>query len=294
MTSTAGYATSGELYLNREKLSYSGKTATTFTGLQRGINFRYDQRVVVDNSQTYNFEINDIINRSGSTAISKVSRVYDWRPSTRELLIIFEVDELAEIDAGRPLEPTSSVRFNGGVQTGCQQFNNSGGCILSYPAQGPGAAHIANPDTGAVDNTGTLYDNQIALDGGAPDTLYGLEAQTQGVNTTLLTVNEVITDSDGRQSVVTDAGGLGEGVPHEGEVEVVLSSGAASASFAVGATFSDGTASGEVKSWDQATRTVVVENITTGVFEKGRTIDGTTYTIDSVNYTTFLITTTSI
>jgi len=294
VTSTSGFAQAGEFYINKEKISYSAKTATTFFGLQRGINFRYDQRIVVDSSQAYNFQVNDIINRSGSTAASKVSRVYDWRPTTRELLVIFEVDELAEIDAGRPLEPTATVRFNGGVQTGCQQFNNAGGCILSYPAQNPGTAHIADPDTNAVDNTGTLYDNQINLDGGAPDTLYGLEAQTQGINTTLFQVNEVITDSEGRQSIVVEAGGLSEGIPHEAEVELVLSQASASATFTAGQAINDGTAYGTVKTWDSTTRTLTVEDITTGVFAEGTTISGTTYTIDSVNYTTFLITTTSI
>ena len=293
VTSTSGFAQAGEFFINKEKISYSAKTNTTFFGLQRGINFRYDQRVIVDNSQVYNFEINDIINRSGSTAISKVSRVYDWRPTTRELLIIFEVDELAEIDAGRPLDPTATVRFNGGVQTGCQQFNNAGGCILSFPAQNPGAAHIADP-TQPVNNFGTLYDNQIELDGGKPDTLYGLEAQTAGINTTLMTVNEIITDSDGKQSIITEVGGLSEGTPHEAEVELVLSSAASSANFIAGQAINNGIAFGTVKSWDQTTRTVTVENITTGVFAKGTTISGTTYTIDSVNYTTFLITTTSI
>ncbi|AFK66261.1 structural protein [Synechococcus phage S-CBM2] len=293
-TSTNGFLPAGEIYVNKEKISYSGLTETTFTGLQRGINFRYDQRVVVDSSQQYNFEINDIINRSGSTAASKVSRVYDWRPSTRELLIIFEVDELAEIDAGRPLEPTSTVRFNGGLQTGCQQFDNAGGCILSFPAQSPGSDHINDPDTGIVDNAGTQYEFQIALDGGAPDTLYGLEAQTQGINTTLLTVNEIITDSDGRQSVVIEAGGLGEGVPHTAQVELVLSSAASAATFTVGNSIDNGVAFGEVVSWDQTTRTLTIGNISSGVFEKGSTITGTTYTIDSVNYTTLIITTTSI
>ena len=294
VTSTSGFAQAGEFYINKEKISYSAKTATTFFGLQRGINFRYDQRVVVDSSQTYNFQVNDIINRSGSTAASKVSRVYDWRPATRELLVIFEVDELAEIDAGRPLEPTATVRFNGGVQTGCQQFNNAGGCILSYPAQGPGTSHTQDPDNNPVNNTGTLYENQISLDGGRPDTLYGLEAQTAGINTTLLTVNEVITDSEGRQSIVTEAGGLSEGVPHEAEAELVLSQAAAAASFTAGQAINDGTAYGTVKTWDSTTRTLTVENITTGVFVEGTTVSGTTYTIDSVNYTTFLITTTSI
>ena len=290
VTSTSGFAQAGEFYINKEKISYSAKTATTFFGLQRGINFRYDQRVVVDSSQTYNFQVNDIINRSGSTAQSKVSRVYDWRPATRELLVIFEVDELAEIDAGRPLEPTATVRFNGGVQTGCQQFNNAGGCILSYPAQGPGTSHTQDPDNNPVNNTGTLYENQISLDGGRPDTLYGLEAQTAGINTTLLTVNEVITDSEGRQSIVTEAGGLSEGVPHEAEVELVLNQAASAATFTAGQAINDGTAYGTVKTWDSTTRTLTVENITTGVFAEGTTISGTTYTIDSVNYTCLLYT----
>ena len=88
--------------------------------------------------------------------------------------------------------------------------------------------------------------------------------------------------------------GLSEGVPHEAEVELVLSQAAAAASFTAGQAINDGTAYGTVKTWDSTTRTLTVENITTGVFAEGTTISGTTYTIDSVNYTTFLITTTSI
>ena len=46
---------------------------------------------------------------------SKVAKVYDWDPVTRELLVTFEVDELAFIDAGIPSTEDSIVQFDAGV-----------------------------------------------------------------------------------------------------------------------------------------------------------------------------------
>ena len=43
-------AGSGSFIINKETVSYT-KTSGKFTGLTRGTNFNYDQRVIVDNSQ---------------------------------------------------------------------------------------------------------------------------------------------------------------------------------------------------------------------------------------------------
>ena len=66
--STAKYPSSGIILLNKEIIRYTGKDANRFTGCSRGVNFRYDQRVVVDSSQddpvtgisAYKFEIGEI------------------------------------------------------------------------------------------------------------------------------------------------------------------------------------------------------------------------------------------
>ena len=39
---------SGELILGYETISYTAKTDEKFTGLTRGVNFKYDQRVILD------------------------------------------------------------------------------------------------------------------------------------------------------------------------------------------------------------------------------------------------------
>ena len=46
---------SGQFILNSETISYTSKSEGKFTGLTRGINFNYDQRVILDSSQEYNF-----------------------------------------------------------------------------------------------------------------------------------------------------------------------------------------------------------------------------------------------
>ena len=46
---------------------------------------------------------------------TKLLKVYDWNPNTRELLVTFEVDELAFIDAGIPSTEDAIVQFDAGV-----------------------------------------------------------------------------------------------------------------------------------------------------------------------------------
>ena len=48
LESTAPYPGSGKVLLGREVIRYTGKTATSFTGCDRGTNFRFDQKVILD------------------------------------------------------------------------------------------------------------------------------------------------------------------------------------------------------------------------------------------------------
>ena len=70
--------------------------------MTRGVNFNYDQRIILDATQnnqqdisTYQFNVGDRVIRRIDNANNKVAKVYDWNPQTRELLVTFEVDELA-------------------------------------------------------------------------------------------------------------------------------------------------------------------------------------------------------
>ena len=49
--STDGFPGSGSLIIDTETVSYTGKGEGRFTGLTRGVNFNYDQRVILDTSQ---------------------------------------------------------------------------------------------------------------------------------------------------------------------------------------------------------------------------------------------------
>ena len=88
--STDAYPGSGQIILNKETISYTAKTAGKFSGLTRGVNFNYDQRVILDAGQndsnglsTYKFNVGDIAIRAVESANNKIARVYDWDPSTR-------------------------------------------------------------------------------------------------------------------------------------------------------------------------------------------------------------------
>ena len=72
-------------------IRYTGKTSSSFTGCDRAINFRYDQKVLVDNLANdqfgvsqYTFNVGDRIVRTDESSGNKIARVYDWRPEERE------------------------------------------------------------------------------------------------------------------------------------------------------------------------------------------------------------------
>ena len=90
-----------EIIVDTETISYTSKSEGRFSGLTRGVNFNYDQRVVLDTGQntpegvsTYQYNVGDRVVRRVDNANNKVAKVYDWNPNSRELLVTFEVDEL--------------------------------------------------------------------------------------------------------------------------------------------------------------------------------------------------------
>ena len=247
--STDAYPGSGQIIINRETITYTSKTAGRFTGLTRGVNFNYDQRVILDANQNdgvtglslYKFNVGDRVIRRVENANNKVAKVYDWDPSTRELLVTFEVDELAFIDGGRAATEDAIVQFDAGVAA------SSGPGVLPHvviDSVGSTITALTDPITtlqdkdfedddenaGAGDgipdliNTNTDFANQISLDGGIFSSLYGIEETQGGTNTTLFQVGDSIKDGDipFKYATVTSAGGLADGVSHPAVLNITL------------------------------------------------------------------------
>ena len=247
--STDAYPGSGSIILNRETISYTSKSAGKFTGLTRGVNFNYDQRVILDPNQNnpdgtsnYKFNVGDRVIRKVENANNKVAKVYDWDANTRELLVTFEVDELAFIDGGRAATEDAIVQFDGGVADSSAAgvlphviLTTAGTSIdlLTEPLSVLADRSfqdilptVAGDGIADLSNTNTTYANQIALDGGIYNSLYGIEETQGGTNTTLFQVGDNIKDGDVpfKYATITTAGGLSEGVEHTALVNLYLDS----------------------------------------------------------------------
>ena len=292
VSNTDPFPGSGVLLLEKEIIRYTGKDTNRFTGCTRGLNFRYDQRVVLDAIQNdpdtgisaYNFNIGDRVIRTQESSSSKIAIVYDWDPITRELFVIFQVDELAFIDGGSPGEK-SPISFDAGVADSSSTFElphilvESEGSII-YRLTDPLSVlqNLAFQDTAELDgagdgfpdliNTGTSYENQINLDGGNESTLYGIEETVGGQNTTLFVPGDQIKDSSVplKTATITDASLLDEGVDHKAIVEIQMNtknpSFYNSIPFIVGETVTgvESLVQATVVSWNPNTSTLVVEN----------------------------------
>ena len=288
--STDAYPGSGQIILNKETITYTSKAAGKFSGLTRGVNFNYDQRVILDAGQndsagnsTYKFNVGDRVIRKVENANNKVAKVYDWDPASRELLVTFEVDELAFIDGGRPSTEDAIVQFDGGVAA------SSGTGILPHTTEANVGSTITTltvpiatiADTRFVDiaenagagdgipdlvNTATDFLNQISLDGCIYSSLYGIEETQGGTNTTLFQVGDNIKDGSipFKYANVDTAGALSDGVEHNATLKIFLD-----ATNANGQNYSvnevvTGSVSGvqaTVVSWDPSETSVVVQNV---------------------------------
>ena len=251
LNSTASLPGSGTILINRELIRYTSKSGNRLLDCTRGTNFRYDQRVVLDTINNtpdgisqYQFNVGDRIVRRIENQNNKVAKVYDWNNETRELFLVFEVDELAFIDAGRAEVEENIVSFDAGLPSSANQSypphvliylaGDSGESIpvLTEPIGVLENVRLEDDDEndgegdGIPDlvNTGTDFENQISLDGGLYNSLYGLEETQGGQNTTLLAVGDQIKDASipFRYAGVAAAGGLYSGTEHVSRLKIQL------------------------------------------------------------------------
>lgn len=297
VASTDAYPGSGSIIVDKETISYTSKSRGRFTGITRGVNFKYDQRVILDDGQNnadgssnYQFSVGDRVIRRVESANNKIAKVYDWNPSTRELLVTFEVDELAFIDAGIPSTTDAIVQFDAGVA------NSSGTGVLPHTiidAVGSSISTLTVPIAAIVDktfedndenedplnpgtflgdgiadliNTATDYASQTSLDGGIYNSLYGIEETQGGQNTTLLQVGDNIKDADipFKYATITSAGGLSDGVEHPVLLTLTLdSSNGNGQNYSTNEVVTGAISGiqGTVVSWDTTTSKLVLKDI---------------------------------
>ena len=246
---TDPYPGSGKFLIGREVVRYTGKTPTSFTGCDRGVNFRFDQKVILDSLQDdattgltqYQFSVTDKVRRVVESSNNRVAIVYDWDPTQRALYLTFQVDELAFIDGGRSGEKSQIIAFVGGT-SGSSGTGVAPHVLIEF--EGNDIVAFTNPlslilnrkfedddelngvGDGIIDlvNTGTEYENQINLDGGIASSKYGIEETLGGQNTTLFQVGDQIYDGNATPLTATiqAAGELGDGDTHTSTATIVI------------------------------------------------------------------------
>ncbi|OUV52691.1 MAG: hypothetical protein CBC73_00480 [Flavobacteriales bacterium TMED113] len=246
---TDPYPGSGKFLVGREVIRYTGKTATSFTGCDRGVNFRFDQKVTLDSLQDdantgitqYDFSVTDKVRRVVESSNNRVAIVYDWDPTTRSLYLTFQVDELAFIDGGRSNEKSQIIAFVGGTSgstgTGVPPhnllelegndivtFTDPLGLILNRKFEDDDELDGAGDGIIDLINTGTEYENQINLDGGIASSKYGIEETLGGQNTTLFQIGDQIYDGNATPLTATiqAAGELGDGDTHTSTATIII------------------------------------------------------------------------
>ena len=281
---TDPYPGSGKILIGREVIRYTGKTGTSFTGCDRALNFRYDQKVTLDaladanNVSGYNFFVGDRVVRTNESSGNKIARVYDWIPSERALYLTFEVDELAFIDGGSSQIKSQVIDFYAGVasstQTGVEPHNiidSAGSTIVTLTVPISSISDKAFEDIaelqGAGDgipdliNTGTDFAGNINLDGGVASSLYGIEETLGGTNTTLFAVGDQMSDGSNPplSPTVSVAGSLGDGDVHVAQVDFLFRS-HTTGNYTVGETVVGSITgiTGIVTAWDATTKTLSV------------------------------------
>jgi len=253
--STDAFPGSGTLMIDNEIIRYNSKSAGRFTGISRAVNFRFDQRVILDDDQndpvtgnsTYQFVVGDRVVRRVDNASNKIAIVYDWKPDTRELFVKFQVDDLAFIDAGIPSSEERTITFDAGIAESSLAAQlphttevSDGDFIRLFvgdPVFGAKVTpqvvltdtkYVDDNDDGIPDliNTGTAFANQIALDGGKYNSLYGIEETIGGTNTTLFQLGDGISDASTPTKIATVdvAGALGDGIEHNADITITLDS----------------------------------------------------------------------
>ena len=254
---TNPYPGSGKILLGREIIRYTGRTQAgvdgalydSFTGCDRGVNFRFDQKVTLDTLQNdpntditaYDFQVTDKVRRVIESSNNRVAIVYDWDVSQRALYLTFEVDELAFIDGGRSNEKSKIIAFVAGSAgasgTGIEPhvlIESEGNDIVTFTDPISAILNRKFEDDDELDglgdgiidlvNTGTEFENQVCLDGGIAPSKYGIEETLGGQNTTLFQVGDQIYDGNPNSLVatITAAGALGDGDTHTSTAELIV------------------------------------------------------------------------
>ena len=300
---TDAYPGSGKFQIGTEIVRYTGKTPISFTGCTRGLNFRYDQRIVLDalandndGISGYNFTVSDRIRRVEEDKTNKVAVVYDWNKVTRELFLIFEVDELAFIDGGRSNEKTAVIQFIAGVASSTETgeaphvlveqqnsnivlFTSPLGLLENFTFEDDDELDGAGDGIPDLVNTDTEFENEINLDGGIASSLYGIEETVGGQNTTLFQQGDELYDSSlvPLVSTVSVAGALGDGLAHSATSKVVAKSWN-NVNYIVGEIVTGGSTgvTGKVVSFNNAYATGYVEITFEDLTNNGNTYQFTT------------------
>ena len=280
---------SGKILIGREVIRYTGKTPTSFTGCDRAVNFRYDQKITLDaladdpntGISTYVFNVGDRVIRTSESSSNKIARVYDWVPAEKALYLVFEVDKLAFIDGGSSMVTSQVIDFTAGIAassaTGIEPHvlvDEIGSKIyqLTDPIQIIQDKAFEDDDelSGAGDgipdliNTGTDFEGAINLDGGIATSLYGLEETLGGQNTSLFANGDQMSDASlpSRSPTVSVAGALGDGELHLSTIEFTFMTMANAYNFGIGETVL-GSLSGvqaTVVSWDSSNKVLVCKD----------------------------------
>jgi len=280
---------SGKILIGREVIRYTGKTSTSFTGCDRAVNFRYDQKITLDaladdpntGISTYIFNVGDRVIRTSESSSNKIARVYDWVPAEKALYLVFEVDKLAFIDGGSSMVTSQVIDFTAGIAassaTGIEPHvlvDEIGSKIyqLTDPIQIIQDKAFEDDDelSGAGDgipdlvNTGTDFEGAINLDGGIATSLYGLEETLGGQNTSLFANGDQMSDASlpSRSPTVSVAGALGDGELHLSTIEFTFMTMANAYNFGIGETVL-GSLSGvqaTVVSWDSSNKVLVCKD----------------------------------
>ena len=117
-----------------------------------------------------------------------------------------------------------------------------------------------------LDNTGTDYANQISLDGGIYNSLYGIEETQGGTNTTLFQVGDNVKDGSipFKYATILTAGALSDGVEHTALLSITVdATNGNGQNYSVNEVVTGATSGviGTVVSWDPNTSTLVVGSI---------------------------------
>ena len=285
---TAPYPGSGKILIGSEVIRYTGKTATSFVGCDRAVNFRYDQKVTLDSLaddvngvSQYIFNVGDRVIRTSESSSNKIARVYDWRPAINALYLTFEVDKLAFIDGGSSNTLSAVIDFVGGTagstETGVEphvlvesigdnivQLTDPIGLIQDKKFEDDDELQGAGDGIPDLVNTNTDFAGAISLDGGIASSLYGIEETLGGQNTSLFQVGDQMTDASlpARSPTVSIAGALGDGDAHVATIEFTFRTMNNTNDFVQSETITGSLSgvTGTVESWDATTKKLVIKN----------------------------------